>query len=172
MTKRLLANAFHEAGHAVVAYLLRRRIVSVSVQGHDCVTVLSYVNGKSQWRIEQKILIALAGPVAECYFTGRRQSPGCQMDAAQAFIYASFISGSNRMPAFAPDPTDPEVMALIRRLRERVSDLITADHDWRAVESLAAALLKKTSLTGEEARKVIRSGLHPKRAKKSARDKP
>jgi ATP-dependent Zn protease len=88
-TKRLTITAYHEAGHAVVGHILRRRFKYVTIDpdaeqetfGH-----LSWVRYKSmeQWqpdlyperyrsRFERMIMMSLAGVVAEGLITGHHE---------------------------------------------------------------------------------------------------
>ena len=167
LSKRRIA-AYHEAGHAVAAHVLGRKIVSVSVEpdadegsgGRLTLTQEwwpgdNYEPGSllalnAEHPYEYWITILLAGGIAQRIGTGTEPAFGHTVDdhtrAAEIALSAVDI---------APEPSD--ISALQKRARLRTEKLIE-DH-WGAVEALTTALLERQTLSGEEVRQVIADAL-------------
>jgi hypothetical protein len=101
--------------------------------------------------IERDVITSLAGMIAERRFRGRYNHVGAADDLRQAVSMADYLSG---------DPRDTE--RYLNRAWERAEALL-AEH-WPAVETLAAALLERQTLTGDEAREIIAGTLRPTQA--------
>ena len=86
---RLLATAWHEAGHALVAAIVGRPIQKVTVAPANLQTggvrlgAVKFQKGRSKstndW-LEDEVLILLAGMVAESKFTGQYCESGARQD--------------------------------------------------------------------------------------------
>lgn len=158
---RLEGTAYHEAGHAVAAYLRNRRFTSVSIVAEretlgQCVfgnkpgvielDAESY--RRTRDRIETLIIVALAGVLAECVLTGRHNWRGAHADLHDASDYASYVTGDEQ-----------ELNAYLRWLWERTRNLLSARPHWAAVKALAAELLTSRRIGERRARQLIADAL-------------
>jgi hypothetical protein len=77
--------AYHEAGHAVIGYVLGGAIESVGLYAEaddwlperfgDCHVNWGRVDATCDWQIQREVLTILAGPVAEMIYRGERLHP-------------------------------------------------------------------------------------------------
>lgn len=159
----LEATAFHEAGHAVAGYLLRRRFKYVTIEPEE--TTLGHVryykwrrdqNPEFSWtpalrlRCEEAILTALAGPQAEKIKTGRWNRVGAQSDYGNATDFALTVCGGSEASA----------TAYMKWLEIRCREILENPRNWRGVTTLADELLKRPRLDNQEARSVIEVGIY------------
>lgn len=159
--------AYHEAGHAVAAYLLRRRFDWISIQSDE--HFLGYVtftaieslgaNGRGGRRAralaEREIMIDLAGNIAERIFTGRHDWMRATVD----------IRNINEVALrFCADAE--EAQAFIRWLTIRTRNLLSRTRNWAAVSALADALLHEGKLSYPAARPIIARAIRSWRNKR------
>lgn len=149
--------AYHEAGHAVTAYVLRRAFTRVSIRS-DGTTLgrCSFrppgewfrpderVDGLTRRRIEERIMISLAGPEAEATYSGAYDGEAAQEDVERAFQHACFVTSD-----------EIEAWAFLDWLRLRTLNLMKRDGFWPAVEGLADTLLRHDEVRYIPARRVI-----------------
>jgi hypothetical protein len=165
--KRLLATAYHEAGHAVVGFHARHmpRLHRVSIVPDPTANTLGHVlhhpsprfveqlradhwNAVMQARFYEQIQMLYAGPLAEQRFTGRRNSIGASAD-----YHAITTLGIRHIGGWGA-----VTQALFRYLRLSAAAQLTTR--WREVEAVAAALVEHRTLRGHDAvAKVICAGL-------------
>lgn len=150
-TDRLLGfTAYHEAGHAVVARVLRRQLVLVSVRPSrnrlglvQCGRHPSFGRGATRnrswrtWTLEREIVIAIAGPIAEALARGRRSFPGAGEDAE---VIARLLRCITRDKA--------SQLELAIQLADKARELLATY--WRAVEAVADQLVARQQLSGRE----------------------
>jgi hypothetical protein len=169
---RIERTAYHEAGHAVAAYLRRLRFTSISIipyrgtLGHCefseapvIIDLNAHSIGHARRRMETLIIVSLAGVVAECLLTGRHNWRGAHADLHDAARYASFVTGS-----------DDELGAYVRWLWEHTKMLLGAPPCWLAIQQLAAVLIEDRRLGERRARAIIGEALKrgaPKRKRKA-----
>ncbi|MCO8125197.1 cell division protein FtsH [Stieleria sp. TO1_6] len=77
--------AYHEAGHAVIGYVMGGQIESVGLYAEadewlperfgDCHVNWGRVHADSDWQIQREVLTILAGPVAEMIYRGEKLHP-------------------------------------------------------------------------------------------------
>ena len=140
----LEATAYHEAGHAVASFLLRRafRYVSIEPEGgslgqlHMKKLPESFnpdINSDMRTRswIEREAMIDFAGDVAATH-AGYEQGAGTGGDMSNAVGMILHEVGSAE-----------EAEAYANWLYIRAKGMITFGHNWGAVEMLAAALLER-----------------------------
>ena len=138
------ATAYHEAGHAVMALTLGRPVACVSVRpGREHLGTCAF--GKAVFRpsedwLEREILIAVAGLAAEARRTGRYAWEGAARDYAYAEGLARQRAGGTR-----------HAERLLRRLLAKAEHLLNRDENWRAIERLAAELLRLGEVSGRAA---------------------
>lgn len=139
--------AYHEAGHAVIALALDRPVHRVSVlPNRDRLGQCEF--GKGRFRptedvLEREILIALAGYAAEARHTGLYH-----LDAAHHDLrYVRRLVLERKCGRAAPRYEE--------RLLSKVETMLNDDALWRAVESIAAELLKHGVISGRAARHLF-----------------
>jgi hypothetical protein len=154
----LEATAYHEAGHAVVSFGVGRgvRRVTIIPDGDSLGHITNHglpafhpdykTDGATRRRVEQCVMISLAGAIAEARFKGHRRRLGDGADLAQVFDLASYMVGETE-----------ELNAYVRWLWLRTRNLLEVH--WPVVEHFAAELLARRHLTGREARAVWLAGL-------------
>lgn len=159
----MLLTAFHEAGHAVVAHALGRAFTRVSVIAEgDTLGRCSFrrpgpwfrpderVDGATRRRLEERIMISLAGPEAEAMVSGEYDGEAAEEDVARAFRDATFATGC-----------EEEAWAYLGWLRLRTLNLMKRDGLWQPIGALANELLVKRQLPYRDARRVIEGAAAP-----------
>lgn len=138
----LVATAYHEAGHAVVALALGRPVHRVSVRPNaDRLGQCEFRKGRHQptddW-LEDEILISLAGMAAEARATGVYERGGAARDlrfARQLMLQRASERSLDRYE---------------RRMLAKVENLLGDDGHWRAVEAIAAELAARETISGRQ----------------------
>lgn len=143
--------AYHEAGHAVVALCLDRPVHRVSVlPNQKRLGQCEFGKGRfkpSEDALEREILIALAGLAAEARFTGNYE-----MNAAdQDLRYVRRLVLERKSERAAPRYEE--------RLLSKVESMLGDDQAWRAVELIAAELLKHGVISGRAARHLFEQAM-------------
>jgi ATP-dependent Zn protease len=141
------ATAYHEAGHAVVALALGRPVQRVSARA-DRERLGACTFGKGVFRpsedwLEREILIALGGLAAEARYTGTYAWEGAARDRQYVRRLAVQRAGERQAERFE------------RRLLARAEHLLGQDGHWRAVELIAAELLRRGAISGRAARHLF-----------------
>jgi ATP-dependent Zn protease len=140
------ATACHEAGHAVMAWLVGRPVQKVTIAaghlqfGGMRLGACELKRGKSRSSddpLEDMALILLAGMVAESRFTGQDASAGAREDLRHV---QSLIDSRAS--------TEKQASKLFRRLLDKAEYLLYDDPAWLAVEAIAAELIERTTLSG------------------------
>lgn len=138
------ATAYHEAGHAAVALALDRPVHRVSVlPNQDLLGKCEFRKGvqrpSDDW-VETEILIALAGMAAEARHTGTYDRGAAGRDLRYAHKLMLYRASERSLDRFE------------RRMLGKVEHLLGDDGVWRAVEAIAAELLKLGAISGRAAR--------------------
>jgi len=144
------ATAYHEAGHAVMALVLGRPVARVSVlPNRDHLGVCHFAKGvfrpSADW-LEQEILIALGGIAAEARHTGAYAWSEAERDLQQVRQLAIQRAGER------------QAERLQRRLLAKAEHLLAQEGHWRAVERIAAELLRRGAISGRAARHHFEQG--------------
>lgn len=149
--------SYHEAGHAVAAFVLRMRFTHLSIIpdedsiGHTMTTKLRDFqpdvarSRTGRDRYERYAMVSLAGLVAERERVGRVRYRTNHHDVIQAFELCSNTCGS-----------DEETGACINWLWERTKNLMKSGRHWAAVEALAEQLRTRRYIGEREARQIIK----------------
>jgi ATP-dependent Zn protease len=159
--------AFHEAGHAVAAYLLRKKFRYVTIRPNEVFDGyvrhekprdpledgLGELRNKRSSR-ERDILTSLAGGVATFIVTGKHERTGSYGDLQHALDLAEDICGSRE-----------ECDAYIHWLSIRCEGMLRSPANRFALEALAGELLRQEKVSYRRAREIIKA------AKKEFRDK-
>jgi ATP-dependent Zn protease len=166
MSKRdeLKAAAYHEAGHAVVAYFLDFPIkkvtiiasevylgcytsrnpawfVSMAVTSNDAGTELQ---ARAKTRTERSIIICLAGVEGEKLFTGEYNKQGASFDSGNAYKMAERL-------CLTPSPKEIEAIVDLGRVRAKA--LVRKYKNY--IKALALELLKKPTLKHSDVKRVV-----------------
>jgi hypothetical protein len=162
---KLERTAYHEAGHAVAAYVLHRALGHVSIEpergslGHmktrrfeESFQPDAEVKRGTRERLEKEIMVCLAGPIAERRFVGRlRQDTivGASRDFNDAARCADCLCGNSE-----------ETDAYLAWLSVRATNLIKLAWHWRAIQTLAEALLEHRRIGHRKVREIIKQAFY------------
>jgi ATP-dependent Zn protease len=155
--RRHESTAYHEAGHALAAFVLRLKIGrrGVTIVPDKERDMLGYANiaaqlrerpdraisARTRARIEAWAVARLAGDVAERKFNGRRRFGG-HSDLLQASDLLEYISTSVE-----------QFDARLRVAYVGARDLI--EGNWPSVQAVAEELLRKRTLSSNEIEKLV-----------------
>jgi predicted short-subunit dehydrogenase-like oxidoreductase (DUF2520 family) len=149
--------AFHEAGHAVVAYILGRSIVVVTIRRSPserprvCITD---VKPYQRRRRERAVISALAGGFAEARYRGGVENP-----VLSPLVIRDDVAYADKELRELGEMTGAIVDKefIIRRRREfaTIAKEIVYEY-WRGVKILAAELQEHGLLRGPAVRRVLR----------------
>ena len=154
---RLVATAYHEAGHAVMGMTLGRPIQKVTILPGQlptggvrlgaCKIRKGRLKASNDW-LEDEVLILLAGMVAEAHFTDRH----CQQGAAQDLRAVRRLLQSRAS-------SERQLERLERRLLNKTEHLLGGAGHARAVELIARELLKQETVSGRAVRHLFEQAL-------------
>ena len=148
--QQLMATAYHEAGHAVMAICLGRPIHKVTIRpgrsemGAVRLGVCQLQKGRAKSSndvLEDEVLILYAGMVAEARFTGQY----CRQGAAQDLM-------AIRRLLCTRANTPAQFERLQRRMLDKAEHLMDDGVNVRAVDLLAQELVEKTTISGRAVR--------------------
>jgi hypothetical protein len=152
---KLQRTTYHEAGHAVASYVLKRRFSKITIiPGGDHLGSTSKLDSSlydvsdrdsnSRNRIEADIIVHFAGQIAEKLFTsGYNWEVARGEDGTAVCLVESLVSSVDEREAY------------LNWLFIRAKELIKLPCHWRAVEELAFELLKERSIGYRKARRII-----------------
>ena len=149
--------AIHEAGHAVVSIIKGRRPGRVTIRpkgdslGHMAPHRARFgeVYRPSLTVVAKKMAIAYAGVAAERRAGYHPQRYGWDHDRKLAlFLADDFVGGD--------DVSRKHLVAFAKRQAEFIVDL-----HWEAIEAVAAALLERETIAGDEVRPIVFPNLRP-----------
>jgi hypothetical protein len=155
-----LSTAFHEAGHAVIAWSLGLKVHSATIVPapgiHGGVEHANPLRGihldydgsdRARRRAEIAIIVCLAGPVAQQRYKPRSwRSYHGQYDHSQAADLALSLNGSD-------EATNAHLKYLAIVARDMVAAL------WPLIERVAGALIERRTLTAAEIATVLATEL-------------
>jgi ATP-dependent Zn protease len=148
---RLRRTAYHEAGHAVIAYHQQRRLERVSIVSHWRGSGQVEYREGHEWTgddealLEAELVSLMAGAAAQNLWIGT-QSWGSLPDQVQAWCRARVVRG-----------TPGDFPACRARAREQATALLVGSR--AAVEALVAELLVAQEIDGPKAWKIIARAL-------------
>ena len=160
-TKALRSTAYHEAGHAVMAWHEGLSINEISiVPDHKSSGRIIHANplrgihldmdnsNRARIRAESAIRVALAGPIAQRHYNPRGfQHRHAESDYELAKDRILYITGSGE-----------EANAYMNLLEIQTRQIVTGLH-WSLVDYLAKALLERQRLSRKEIRATIKQSM-------------
>lgn len=169
--QQLQATAYHEAGHAVMALLLKKRFSMATIEpGEDFLGMVAY-SGLQAWEsrtelleygsfddlgardrsfLERDIMVSLAGPVAEAIYLG---AADVAVHLGGRGDYQKILDLVTRF--MAPDEAQPYVKWLEERAKTRLENPIS----WRGVTAVAECLLEEKTLTRNRVKSAVAADL-------------
>jgi hypothetical protein len=156
--KQIEKTAYHEAGHAVAAFYMKRAFRYVTIEpeedslGHimlkkfrDSFNPEIDSDRKIRKPLEKAIITSFAGPIAEQIFSGRKNIIGAKSDLRDALDYACYLCGSLE-----------ETEAYVNWLWIKTKNMIRQPAKWCSVEGLAKELLDCHKIGYMKARRIIK----------------
>lgn len=147
-----IRTAVHEAGHAVVAFVLGRPVHEVSIRPRGRFAgVCKFQKGKggpTEDHIDREMQISLAGVAAEIRHLGRADARGAQTDLMRSLEMALDRAGSRE-----------RAERLIKRTIDRTLNLLEQPGHWVAVELIMAGLLERETISGRAVRHTVEESL-------------
>ena len=149
-TIELAATAWHEAGHAVMAVSLGRSIEKVTISparlqtGGSRLGICKIQKGRSRGsndRLEEDVMILLAGMVAESRVTGRYCTDGAAQDLAFVERLLSARAHNER-----------QLERLTRRILDKTEHALTEEAHAEAIRLIAEELVRKVTISGRAVR--------------------
>lgn len=142
----LIATAYHEAGHAVMAISLGRQIQKATISPAQMTAnskrlgAVKMQKGRSKSTsdaLEDEVLILFAGMVAESQRTGKY----CERGAASDLRAVGRILETRAR-------TEKQFEKLYRRLLEKTEHILGDEVHGKAIQWVAEALIEKQSISG------------------------
>lgn len=156
-TDQLIATAYHEAGHAVMAMTLGRPIHKVTISPAQlqtggsrlgaCKIEKGRFKASKDW-LEDEALILFAGMVAESHFTGQYCTQGAAQDLRAAKRLLANRATSER-----------QLERLESRLLDKAEHLLGDQGHTKAIELIAQELLQKETISGRAVRHLLEQAL-------------
>jgi hypothetical protein len=155
-------SAYHEAGHVVMTYLLKRQFRCATIDsreldkeasGHIFLKplktlslegILDYSFTRIQKSIEQEVKIALAGEVAEAILLGRNDWISAKKDIQHCYDLCHFQCRNKE-----------QYEAYLKWIWLCVRDMLKLPCNWICVQSVVRALLKYRRISYRKARAII-----------------
>lgn len=147
------ATAYHEAGHAVMAFLKNRPVEKVTIAAAQFQTggfrlgACKVQKGRlkaAQDAVEDEVLIMLSGMVAESFVTGRY----CEAGAAQDLLAVRRLL-ANRAP------TDRQLQRVAQRMLDKTEHTLLEAANRKAVELIAEELMNRETISGRSVRHLM-----------------
>ena len=146
--EQLIATAYHEAGHAIVAISLGRNVEKCTIV-RNTIRLGAVHLGKRRGQRQQdffevEAMILLGGLVSEARHTGQHNWGGAQQD----------LRALRRLTLARVD-TDQQVERLEKRLLDKTAHHLEQPGHWEAVELVVAELIKHQAISGRSARHMF-----------------
>ena len=142
----LKATAYHEAGHAVMAYLIGRPVEKVTISpahlqtGGSRLGACKIQKGRtksSKDELEDEVLILLAGMVGESHVTNRYCQEGASQDLRAVRRLLEKRATSER-----------QLDKLARRMLDKTEHVLNDESNARAIQLIADALMNDETISG------------------------
>ena len=155
---QLRIRAYHEAGHAVMAYLAGEPVTTYSLNTEDTISSIPTTsqiflefegeiadpwNYQLRKKIEAKVMIDLAGQIAEEKYIGKTQLP----------VYNDDYESVNMLSRIAE--SEEELQAYYDWLFIRTEKLISFGINWSLIKVVADELFENKELSGPQVIEII-----------------
>jgi ATP-dependent Zn protease len=148
--------AYHEAGHALLAYLLGGEVRLVTIEPDDDdgperegdTQVLWRDAGTAREFARKAVQVSLAGPVAEMIYTGDVFHPGLVGEWAADWKDAWEAA----IPLYADER---QRLEFLERMSIQLYQRLRNDELWAALAALADHLLAHETLEGEQVEEIV-----------------
>ena len=151
--------AYHEAGHAVIAFALGGEIDSIGLYAEaddwlperygDCHVHWGRVDVNCSWQIQREVLTLLAGPVSEQIYRDSSMHP-----AQYAPWRYDWLMACQRVQQVVRTPS--QQASIMETLLEWLQRLLSRPENWAAVAAVADELLAHEYLDGEMLEDTLR----------------
>jgi hypothetical protein len=145
---QMVATAYHEAGHAVVALSLGRTVEKCTIVRNSIrLGAVQLGNGRSQRQqdfFETEAMILLGGLVSEAKHTGQYNWGGAQQDLRA--LRRLTLSRVN---------TDQQIERLEKRLLDKTVHHLEQPGHWECVEVIVVELIRQQAISGRSARHLF-----------------
>ncbi len=154
-------NAYHEAGHALLAILVGARVRYVTLEPDKDDGPDRFAEIQVEWPLDQfpakqmqekMVLVALAGPVAEMIHTGEPYHPGFpeewSADWQAAWLAAERIVSN-----------DMKRIAYLEKATQKLYQLLNQDRQWAALAAIVDNLVAHETLEGEDVEEIVNNWL-------------
>lgn len=164
----LKAIAYHEAGHAVAHHFFGVPFHYATIEPDNKDDSLGHVQSRSlpksfdpenipfetRERIDDEIMVFLAGQAAEYKITKKHNWSGAETDYHNAIGLAYYLRDSTR-----------QMNAYMDLMVIRAEDWVSKTMNWLAIKQVARELIKKQRLSSKEVRTAVSDSIK-RRAKK------
>lgn len=161
MSTKLKLTAYHEAGHAIMAYCLHRRILHVSIipegdtlghlqrgHGQNLERVESVTSLRIRASVEKKAMVSWGGNVAEYLLSKKKHRTVSEQDEMDIFYGLLDLSSSVE-----------EAGAYSDWLWYRTKAMLQLSWHWAATQALAKELYHHRYIGGKRVRQIIKESI-------------
>ena len=154
-------NAYHEAGHALLAILVGARVRYVTLEPDKDDGPDRFAEIQVEWPLDQfpakqmqekMVLVALAGPVAEMIHTGEPYHPGFPEEWS-ADWHAAWLAAERIVS------NDMKRIAYLEKATQKLYQLLNQDRQWAALAAIVDNLVAHETLEGEDVEEIVNNWL-------------
>ncbi|GAA4434886.1 cell division protein FtsH [Bremerella cremea] len=154
-------NAYHEAGHALMALMVGARVRYVTLEPEWDDGPDRFAEIRVEWPLdrftrkqlyEKMVLVALAGPVAEMIHNEEPLHPGFVAEWAGDWE-AAWIATGNFLYS------NQKRVVYLESTTRTIYDLLGQDHHWAALAAIVDNLIAHETLDGEVVEEIVQAWL-------------
>ncbi|MEL6895716.1 MAG: hypothetical protein AAFP90_06430 [Planctomycetota bacterium] len=151
--------AYHECGHAVVAFALGARIESITLFPEDvddrprrfgeAIVNWGRVDANGQEQLLKEMSVAMAGPMAESLYRGEAMHPALVAEYSDDWDTAW-------QAATKIIPSEVQRMKILSRVARQISNILENQEYWAAVAALSDELMAHEQLDEDQISDCLR----------------